>query len=208
MKQDFRNTKIHIKSEEHSKAFQEAVFEAGGGWLTGGKVILPDAVHIYVDENLILTAASNLRYFESHDYREIVFPSPTKGHPHALLMMQYAEDAKTTDKPWELDQIKTVQNIWKDIGGQFIFNSDHTYRRKPKTKLINGVEIPDISFTPEYLQDYWFPDPSTDGFCHQTLYAPMSSGDIHRVKHGLCYPLTEEGKQAAILHSKAMLCIA
>ena len=135
----------------------------------------------------------------------IVSHPHSEAHPHAELMAQYAEDAAKTDKPWELYQIKTVQNIWKDIGTQFIFDSDCTYRRKPKTKLINGVEIPDISFTPAYLQNYWYPNPSTDGFCHQTLYAPVSSGDIHRAKHRLCYPYTDEGREAAILHAKAML---
>lgn len=131
-----------------------------------------------------------------------------QGHIHAELMAQYAEDAKTTDKPWDMYQIKTVQGIWKDIGNQFIFDSDCTYRRKPKLKIINGVEVPDISFTPAYLQDYWHPNPSTDGFCYQTRYAPMSSGDLHRAKYGLCYPYTEEGKKAAILHAQAWLGIA
>lgn len=71
-------------------------------------------------------------------------------------------------------------------------------------KSINGIEVPNISFTP-----------SSGDFCY--LPAPIipklyigarcdDPSDIgHLVGYGLCYPFTEEGKQAAILHSKAML---
>lgn len=138
-----------------------------------------------------------------------------EGHPHAELMLQYAQDAMTTSEPWKLWQVQDgdfggPKGEWwnlEEYSNLWIIGKN--YRRKPITKLIHGVEIPDISFTPEYLQNYWFPAPSTDadGFCHQTRYAPMCSGDIHRLNHNLCYPHTEEGKQAAILHAKAMLGI-
>lgn len=186
---DFRETKIKILSEEHSRTFQEAVFEAGGSWYDRPHTVqYLDFTFLYVDSQLRMSfLPENANYFNRHPATEIFFNLPTKGHPHAELMMQLAEDAKTHTEPWKLYQIKTVQGIWKDIGHQFIFDKNCTYRRKPKTHIVNGVEIPDISFTPAYLQDYWFPNPSTDGFCHQTRYAPMSSGDIHRAKHNLCY---------------------
>ena len=130
-----------------------------------------------------------------------------KGHVHQALMSLYAEDAKTHAEPWKMWQAKEIDDVWFDCRVHPRWVKATEYRRKPKTKLINGVEIPDISFTPAYLQDYWYPNPSTDGFCYQTRYAPMSSGDIHRAKHRLCYPNTEEGREAAILHAKAMLGI-
>lgn len=136
-----------------------------------------------------------------------------QGHPHAELMLQYAQDAMTTSEPWKLWQVQDggfggPKGEWwnlEEYSNLWIIGKN--YRRKPITKLIHGVEIPDISFTPAYLQNYWFPNPSTDGFCHQTRYAALSSGDIHRLNHNLCYPYTEKGKQAAILHAKAMLGI-
>ena len=75
MKQDFRNTKIRIKSEEHSKAFQKAVFEAGGWWVSSGKVYKQNMEFIFVDKDLILTYADNATYFEKQEYMEIQFTS-------------------------------------------------------------------------------------------------------------------------------------
>lgn len=127
------------------------------------------------------------------------------GHPHSELMMQYAEDAAMTDKPWELYQIKTVQNIWKDIGSQFIFDSNCTYRRKPKTHTVHGVEIPDLRVSPELGEKYYLADPLSSEL------AELHSFVMRREKlwneRGLTYQYTEEGKQAAIRHSKAMLGI-
>ena len=129
----------------------------------------------------------------------------TEGHVHAELMAQYAKDAMTNEKPWELYQIKTVQGIWKDIGYQFIFDSNHTYRRKPKTKLIHGVEIPDLRVTPELGDKYYLADPTALKLIE--LHTFVMRAEKLWAERGLCYQNTEEGKQAAILHSKAMLGI-
>ena len=128
-----------------------------------------------------------------------------KGHIHAELMAQYAEDAMTNDKPWELYQIKTVQNIWKDIGGQFIFDSNLTYRRKPKTHIVHGVEIPDLRVTPELGGKYYLADPTSSELAELHTYV-MRREELW-FERGLSYQHSEEGKQAAVLHSKAMLDI-
>lgn len=209
---DFRETKIKTLSEEHSRAFQEAVFEAGGRWQTSDKDLLPDREYIFVDGSLALTSASTLSYFESHNYSEIVFPLPSKGHIHAELMAQYAEDARTTDKPWDLYQIKTVLNTWKDIGSQFIFDSNCTYRRKPKTHNVHGVEIPDLRVSPKQGDYFYLVDPLSRSLFtvreHTKKLAVEKLAVKEWVERGLVYLHTEEGKQAAILHSKAMLGIA
>jgi hypothetical protein len=76
---------------------------------------------------------------------------------------------------------------------------------KQRTKLIHGVEVPDISFVPRKEEHFYHP------ILDNTLYKPSTYHgygiDAFRVKYGLCYPHTEEGKQAAILHAKAMLGI-
>lgn len=144
------------------------------------------------------------------EFLELVY-EPQQGHIYAELMAQYAEDAKAYAEPWKLWELGcTVDDmeVWFDLDCNPPWDYELKFRRKLKTRIVHGAEIPDISITPEYLQSYWYPAPSTDGFCHQTRYAPMSSGDIHRAKHRLCYPYTEEGKQAAILHAKAMLGVA
>lgn len=131
-----------------------------------------------------------------------------KGHIHAELMAQYAEDAMTNDKPWEMYQIKTVQNIWKDIGGQFIFDSNLTYRRKPKTHTVHGVEIPDLRVSPKYGEYYYLANPVSSTYYTVHKFIKDDTLDIIWVERGLAYQHTEEGSQAAILHSKAMLGIA
>ena len=207
--QDFRNTKIEILSKEHSAAFQEAVFEAGGSWEFHSKTS-PDYLDksfLFVDSNLFLTHTDDIDCFENTKYKEIFFPEPNKGHIHQVLMAQYAEDAKTTDKPWELWEGKNLFNKWVPLPFTPVWETNREYRRKPKTKLIHGVEIPDISFTPTPGERYYMPN--IQGV---HLFSDLSSSSTRYFdeysKYGIFYPYTEEGKQAAILHTKAMLGIA
>ena len=55
-------------------------------------------------------------------------------HKHAELMMQYAQDAMETDKPWELWEIRLPANkTWVNCtDGYMNFSSMFKYRRKPK----------------------------------------------------------------------------
>lgn len=77
----------------------------------------------------------------------------------------------------------------------------------PKTKLIHGVEVPDISFVPEMDNWYYHPVPDLPRLFAEDMHTIHSDNYTYRVNAGLCYPYTEEGKQAAILHAKAMLGI-
>lgn len=315
MKQDFRNTKIRIKSEEHSKAFQEAVFAAGGEWLHGGEIYRFGVNFIFLNDSLGMTYCDNAVYFQERDYKEIQFPFPIKvistkhkeeaqmtrkvrkdfdqakqysvdvsgcskkekkevqraffdagfpwgyggdvyrhldaakytntedggkiteycmytrsavgcnmtakefldlvyepeqqGHVHAELMAQYAEDAKTSKTPWELWQVKCDAGIWHLCKDYPRWECTREYRRKPKTKLIHGVEIPIFEFTPKAGEKYYTADVSSPEFFEQWHKSSVNNTLAQRmIERGLVYPYTEEGKQAAILHSKAMLGIA
>jgi hypothetical protein len=78
---------------------------------------------------------------------------------------------------------------------------------KPITmKLIHGVEVPDISFNPTDGTAYYYPATNDDMYSTTTYYSKYLS-DRFRSDNNLCYPYTKEGKQAAILHAKAMLGI-
>ena len=143
------------------------------------------------------------------EFLDLVYEPESKGHVHAELMQQYAEDAKTTNKPWELWQMR--------IGGQWInceqcnmgFIENNEYRHKPKTRLIHGVEIPVFDFTPKAGEEYYTADVSSPDLFEQWYRATEDNTLARRMnERGLIYPDTEEGKQAAILHSKAMLGIA
>lgn len=130
-----------------------------------------------------------------------------QGHIHSHLMAMYAEDAKITDKPWELWQLRSDNgSVWVNCDYHPAWSNIYKYRRKPKMKLIHGVEVPDISFTPVEYQYYCLPLLAEHFFTHKCYRDCRYEEFI--AKNGLCYPNTEEGKQAAILHAKAMLGIA
>lgn len=131
-----------------------------------------------------------------------------QGHVHSESMALYAEDAKTTDKPWELWQTTTADHPWSDLQRNPEWNPLSLYRRKPKTHIVHGVEVPDLRIKPQIGEEYWFPDASTEKLVYGTVYGYESTIDTHRVSNNLCYEPTEAGKQAAILHAKACLGIA
>ena len=311
MKQDFRNTKIHIKSEEHSKAIQEAVFAAGGKWQGGGEFYREGINFIFLNDSLSMSYCDNAVYFEEHDYKEIQFPLPTKdvytkketqtkrkvrkdfdptkdysvnvegcsedekkevqqaffdagfpwessgrvyryldavkytntedggkiteycmyhkstvgcnmtakefldlvyepeskGHVHAELMQQYAEDAKTSKTPWRLWEFLDKEDGWTTFKGAPGWHETSVYRRKPKTHTVHGVEIPDLRVSLKSGDNFFLANPTSPELT--TLY--QFDGDIKDeiwVARGLAYQPTKEGEQAAILHSRVMLGIA
>ena len=67
-----------------------------------------------------------------------------KGHPHAALMKQYAEDAETHERPWELWEYKyTAHKIWRPCGSHHPgWYSDTEYRRT--------ADQPEIKYGKEY----------------------------------------------------------
>lgn len=83
----------------------------------------------------------------------------------------------------------------------------------PSMKIVNGVEIPDISFAPDHLQNFFYPNiTKQDLFSCATPselqgYVPHKGIQNRMIAAGMCYPYTKEGKEAAILHAKAILGI-
>ena len=77
------------------------------------------------------------------------------GHIHAKLMAQYAEDAAETDMPWERWEV-SFSGGFTGVSGHPSWSVHHKYRRKPKTILINGREVPEPCRTPLEIGDaYW-----------------------------------------------------
>lgn len=129
-----------------------------------------------------------------------------QGHVHADLMALYAEDAKTTDKPWELWELFTELGTWVGVGSNPGWCEDLQYRRKPKTHIVHGVEVPDLRFEPNEGEEYYLADPTDRKFTFKYT-STNDSCDTVWAERGLCYENTEEGKKAATLHAKAMLGI-
>lgn len=131
-----------------------------------------------------------------------------KGHPHAELYQELADIAKCIDTPWDEFQIR-IKGKWHDCKDQTqLFHASKEYRRKPKTKLIHGVEVPDISFAPQHGEIFMLATPMYSSACVRTRMDFTHPDMNHIISNGLCYPDTREGKQAAILHAKAMLGVA
>jgi hypothetical protein len=91
-----------------------------------------------------------------------------------------------------------VQSLFWDVVGI-------TAPEKPvQMKVVNGVEIPDISFKPTTGSRCYIPSPITPELYLRIQYC-SAEADEHLAKHGLCYPDTDMGKRVAILHARAML---
>jgi hypothetical protein len=79
-------------------------------------------------------------------------------HKHAQLMLQYAQDALTTDKPWELWEARDTRSHYPDNDWWYTLKSDpawnttHEYRRKPQTHtlVLNTEQLKEIIRACEY----------------------------------------------------------
>ena len=77
------------------------------------------------------------------------------GHIHAAAMAEYAKDAIGTDMPWERWEV-SFSGGFIDVTGHPNWSVNHEYRRKPKTILINGHEVPEPHRTPlDEGEAYW-----------------------------------------------------
>jgi hypothetical protein len=94
-------------------------------------------------------------------------------HKHAAAMLQYAQDAAETDRPWERWELENHNHEWTAATMSIAWNPGSAYRRKaPATKVVtircwfhperrsmfyseidqipNGyVELPNLSITAE-----------------------------------------------------------
>lgn len=114
-------------------------------------------------------------------------------------MLQYAQDAAETDKPWERWEYRYQDEKWKDSDGPLHFYSDFQYRRKPRTININGIEVPEpMREVPEDGTKYYMPMCDNEVDC--SVWG-NSMSDTRWLNWGVCH-LTRE---AAELHAKALL---
>ena len=125
-------------------------------------------------------------------------------HKHAHLMLQYAQDALETDKPWTRWQVLRL-----DAGGQWVdcfisigWDVEAEYRRKPKT-LTYTVTIPEpMREAPTLGSVYWICDPTSHPPVTWGYWSAHDSGQM-RLARGLCFSTEAD----AITAAKAMLPI-
>ena len=122
-------------------------------------------------------------------------------HKHAALMLQYAQDAAETDKPWERWEWKGGRG-WHTLSSESAFSIHYEYRRKPRT-LTYTVTIPEpLREAPETGSWYWLAEKAGDDFTSRFKWKGDDC-DNSWLKRGLCFATREE----AIAAAKAMLPI-
>lgn len=204
-------------SEEEKKKVQQAFFDAGFTWeIWGNEYKNLDAIQ-YTNTSGSGVFSKHLMYGRTAEkcnmspdiFFSYVYEPEQVGHIHAVLMAQYAEDAKTHIEPWKLWQIKDHSGVWVGCDYHPSWQTDLEYRRKPKTRIIHGIEITDFEFKPKVGEAFYAANVGLPEFFEHAQRASEHCTFTQRmIERGLIYPRTEEGRQAAILHAKAMLGIA
>ena len=128
-------------------------------------------------------------------------------HKHAELMMQYAQDAMETDKPWERWEFRiSIHDDWTTLGGNAMWYTDYQYRRKPKM----------ISVTLENGEVVSWPEPYRgDLNVGQHCYLVEHNGDVEDVCFAIhshntmvvMFGMAHLTKEAAEQHSHALFKI-
>lgn len=204
-------------TKDVKKQVIQAFFDVGLFWPTDDRKLSPADGYVCSYGN-VCTRGENLHRLmwgavaegiTPEQFFAMVYEDEPQGHPHAELMMAYAEDAKTHAEPWKLWQVKDkyMDNVWLNLNGDPIWHDFLSFRRKPKTHLVHGVEVPDLRVKPSLGENYYYPLPTSPNLVRQTIFIHGDDGDKYILRNNLCYEYTESGKQAAILHAKAMLGI-
>ena len=125
-------------------------------------------------------------------------------HKHAELMMQYAQDAMETDKPWERWEVYgNVTGRWISVSECLSFLPENQYRRKQKmlsVTLANGevVSWPEAVKELSSGDDYWYIGAS--GGAHFDSYQ-ICNTDNEIIRMGVAHLTKEAAEQhAAALH--------
>ena len=125
-------------------------------------------------------------------------------HKHADNMKLYWEDAMETDKPWERWEMKYIHprsRGWDVLGSNPKWDTDFEYRRKHKTILVNGIEVP----APEMEKlkkgtEFYVPMPAFREIYAYYVWCGCGQ-DEHILSSGLVYL----NKEDAIAKAKAMM---
>ena len=126
-------------------------------------------------------------------------------HIHAALMLQYAQDASTTDKPWELWEFRCDEHEkWTILTGNPAWDDDTEYRRKPRTIRIGEIDIHEPVREPLQNGENYFVPVIDCGDYHASRFSwDNDSTDKRLLKKGMVH-LTNE---AALAHAKALIAL-
>jgi hypothetical protein len=131
-------------------------------------------------------------------------------HKHAALMLQYAQDAQETDEPylkWEArwnDVSGGTILSWKTCGDHPCWSVNKIYRRKQKTMIIAGKEIPiPLKEIPKSGKIYL----AGSAYLHEmdvNSYDDFGSIDRQTVDRMLKAGIVHSTQEAALAHANAL----
>ncbi len=121
-------------------------------------------------------------------------------NPHAVLMLEWEKDQRENpSQVWQYE--KKADSSWVDIVGAPVWHVADTYRRKPRTCSINGVEFPEpLREEPEEGTKVWYPAHWEPARVEKTPWEG-NSDDEFMLARGQ-YHLT---KEAALAHANAII---
>lgn len=125
-------------------------------------------------------------------------------HPHAALMLLYAQDAAETDEPWVRWEYQVPDDgSWCLCveGPRWI--PDVKYRRQAKMMSVNGHEFPDpLRAAPEVGETYW-----TIYLIDGDPVSPHVWGGGEYDTRALQRGIAHSTKDAALAHVRALLSV-
>jgi hypothetical protein len=125
------------------------------------------------------------------------------GHPHAKLAQEYWKEAETDAEAWKNWEYQSqVTGEWRQCNSMPLFCSHYQYRRKPRTIIINGHEVPEpLRVKPEIGSVYYVACVSSGSESWVCVKWFHDEIDNTRFDAGMCHAT----KEAAIAHAKALL---
>ena len=118
-------------------------------------------------------------------------------HKHAALMLQYAQDAAETDKPWKRWE------WWYSSANKFVpccrhpsWNANYEFRRKPQVIRVGRHEFPKpIAFIPKKDTIYWVIRLQSKGYAPDDLIWSDDETDLALLESRVIH-LSRESAQA------------
>ncbi|MCW7764457.1 hypothetical protein [Photorhabdus luminescens] len=126
-------------------------------------------------------------------------------HVHAELMMQYAQDALKTDKPWLMWERLHIEAVgWEQCLHNPGWNPEFKYRRKPEMITIGKVSFPKpIEELPNVGDIVYFCCPSYLADMFRMKWGG-SMGQLELLRNGFVH----QTQKAARQHAEALIKIS
>ncbi|QMT41291.1 hypothetical protein [Neisseria shayeganii] len=199
---------------EQSRAVQEACFANDIVWNGDDSktIIYTERPYLYIRACGTITcgAEGEEAFFDNAKLCPIepesiiaMLNSKPKGHPHAELMAQYAEDAAETDKPWVWWEFFIAadeygDDRWVTCNRPITWETQKQYRRKPDIIKIGKHEFPlPMQTAPTDGTRYWYVNQYSYGFKSDSMVWTSHNVDSNRLNAGMCHLTKDAAEQHA-----------